>query len=273
MPKLYDAAQRPDHPYLRTYAAAFNYDDHFEDADNVRRAVAGYHGLCSFLDEQIGKVLRAIDETGHGDNTRIVYTSDHGDNLGARGVWGKSTMYEEAAAVPLIAVGDGLPERQRCATPVTLLDLYPFIMEAVGAIGPDMIDEDHHGCSIAQIANGVVPDRSILSEYHAMGSTTAAYMIRHGRWKYIHYVAHPPQLFDLEADPEELHDLGTDNAHAEIRAACEARLRSMLDPEETDRRAKARQAELMALNGGREAVIARGDLGFSPPPGYAAELG
>ena len=76
-----------------------------------------------------------------------------------------------------------------------------------------------------------------------------------------------PQLFDLEADPEELTDLAGDPACAGVIAACEARLRSICDPEEVDARAKKRQAEQLEANGGREAVIARGDLGFSVPPG------
>jgi choline-sulfatase len=99
-------------------------------------------------------------------------------------------------------------------------------------------------------------------------------MIRHGRWKYVYYVHYPeqPQLFDLEADPEELRDLGTDPAHAAVRRECEARLRALLDPEEVDRRAKKRQAEIVAANGGREAVIRRGSFAYSPPPGFKAEF-
>ena len=74
-----------------------------------------------------------------------------------------------------------------------------------------------------------------------------------------------PQLFDLEADPEELRDLGTDLAHAAVRKELHQRLLAMLDPEEVDRRAKARQAELVAAHGGREAVIRRGSFAYSPP--------
>jgi choline-sulfatase len=113
----------------------------------------------------------------------------------------------------------------------------------------------------------------VLSEYHGMGSTTAAFMIRHGRYKYVHYVAYPPQLFDLERDPEELTDLAGDAAHARVLAECRERLYRICDPAEVDARAKRRQGELLEQNGGREAVIKRGDLGFSPPPGYPILLG
>jgi choline-sulfatase len=98
-------------------------------------------------------------------------------------------------------------------------------------------------------------------------------MIRHGRHKYIHYVAYRPQLFDLERDPEELRDLAGDPAYAAALAECRKRLHAVCDPAEVDARAKRRQAELLEAAGGREAVIKRGDLGFTPPPGYPATFG
>lgn len=273
MPKLYAADKRPQHPFLRDYSDSFNYDDYFETDQDVRRAVAGYFGLCSFMDEQVGKLLQGLRACNLADNTRILYTSDHGDNLGARGLWGKSTMYEESAGIPMILAGEGIPQSCRVDEPVTLLDAYPFIMEAVGAGGPGSIDADHPGISLASVARGVVPERPVISEYHGMGSRTGAFMIRRGRFKYVHYVAYPPQLFDLETDPEELYDLAQNPEMEETIRDCERYLRTIVDLEEVDGRAKARQAELLHLNGGREAVIARGDLGFSPPPGYNPDFG
>jgi choline-sulfatase len=88
----------------------------------------------------------------------------------------------------------------------------------------------------------------------------------------VHYVAYPPQLFDLESDPEELHDLAGDPRHAQVVEDCRTRLMRTCDPAEVDRRAKARQAELLAQHGGREAVIKRGDLGFTPAPGVAVDF-
>jgi choline-sulfatase len=131
LPKLYERRHEPLHPYLEDYRKSFAYDEFFETPDMVKRAQAGYLGLCSFLDENIGKVLAALEAAGLADNTRVVYTSDHGDNLGARGLWGKSTMYEESVAVPLIVAGPELPAGLRAATTVSLLDLYPFIMASV----------------------------------------------------------------------------------------------------------------------------------------------
>jgi choline-sulfatase len=272
MPRFYDKSERPNHPFIDDYARAFNFDDYFESSSDVRRAVAGYFGLCSFMDEQTGKVLEALAASGLTVNTRVIYTSDHGDAVGMRGLWGKSTLYEETVGVPLIVAGEGIPEGHVVDTPVSLVDIYPFIIDCVGENGRGMVDAEHPGVSIAQLATGGMPDRTVLSEYHGMGSTTGAFAIRFGRYKYIHYVKYRAQLFDLETDPEETKDLIADPRHQDVRAVCDTTLRKLLSPEAVDARAKKRQAEQLERFGGREAVIARGDLGFSPPPGVRAEF-
>jgi choline-sulfatase len=268
-PKLYAESGRPDHPYVRDYRDTFDFD-HYFDAAGVKRALAGYYGLCTFLDDNVGQVLRALDDAGLADNTRVLYTSDHGDNLGARGLWGKSTMYEETVGVPLIVAGPGIPPGV-CHTPASHVDVYPFVMQATGEDRADMYD-GQPGRSLAELARGDAPDRNVIAEYHGMGSTTGAFMLRHGRWKYVHDVAYPPQLFDLDADPEELRDLASDPRCEGVIAECRARLARICDPAAVDARAKQRQAELLAQHGGRDAVIARGDLGFTPAPGVALEF-
>lgn len=271
MPKLYAREQRPRHPYLEDYRSSFCYDDYFESEADVKRAIAGYFGLVSYVDENIGKVLKALEEAGLGGNTRVMYTSDHGDNLGARGLWGKSTMYDEIAGVPLILAGPGIPAGKRIDTPVSHVDCFPTIVETAGVPFAEVKDT-HPGISLLEIAEGAKPKRIVLSEYHGMGSTTGAFAVRVGKWKYVHYAKYEPQLFDLDKDPDETRDLASDPAHAAVLAECRAALYSVCDPVEVDRCAKARQAELLAENGGREAVLARGDLGFTPAPGFAADF-
>lgn len=265
LPKLYERTERPKHPYLVDYASSFNYDDYF-DRETVKKAVAGYYGLCSFLDENVGKVLQALQEAGLADDTRVVYTSDHGDNLGARGLWGKTTLFEEAAGVPLIMAGPDIAAGKVIDTPASHVDFYPFVLDATGHAEPEL-REGFPGTSLFDLAAGAKPDRNVLVEYHGMGSTSGAFMIRHGKWKYIHYSRYPAQLFDLETDPEELHDLAADPRLAKVLDECHQRLLGVCDPDAVDRQARDRQAEQLAANGGRDAVIARGDLGFTPAPG------
>ena len=268
MPKLYAREQRPHHPYVVDYSRNFNYDDYFESPQDVKKALSGYFGLVSYLDENIGKVLGALRDAGLAEDTVVMYTSDHGDNLGARGLWGKSTMYEEIAGVPLILAGPGVPAGRRVDTPVSHVDAFPTILEIAGEKTPPGFP----GFSLLKISEGYKPDRTVLSEYHGMGSSTGAFAVRVGKWKYVHYAKYPPQLFDLESDPDETRDLAADPAHAAALEECRTRLYAICGPVEVDRRARARQAELLALNGGREAVIKRGDFGFTPAPGTIADF-
>ena len=209
-----------------------------------------------------------LTATGLAANTRVIYTSDHGDNAGARGLWGKSTLYEESSGVPMIVAGPGLPAGRVVATPVSHIDCAPAILDAAGAHRSRRCPVIR--CSISRTAR----NRSgrCSAEYHAIGSTGGAFMLRHGRYKYCHYVNAPPQLFDLDADPEELVDLAGDPRHAAALAECERRLRGVLDPEAVDARAKERQAALLAEFGGREKALARGDLGFTPAPGSKPDI-
>ncbi len=126
------------------------------------------------------------------------------------------------------------------------------------------------GHSLVSVAHGAEPARTVLSEYHAVGSRTASFMIRQGPYKYVHYASYPPQLFDLAADPHEAYDLAASAAHQQVRTDCEAALRAILDPEAVDALAKRDQAQKMAAHGGQEAVASRGSFGYTPAPGETA---
>jgi choline-sulfatase len=265
-PDMYE--DRPSHPFTDAMRKCMCFDEPF-DAPMVRRAIAAYMGLVSFLDDNVGKILRALDETGLMEGTRVVYSSDHGDNLGTRGMWGKSTMYEESAGIPLILAGPDVPKGSVCATPVSLVDGFQTFVHALGA-KPDPQDAALPGHSLLDIAQGYVPRRTVLSEYHAAGAMTGVYMIRHRQYKYIHYVGLPPMLFDLDADPHERKDLGRDPAYAGAVADCEARLRAMLDPQAVDAQARADQRAHIDKHGGVDAILKRGTFRYSPPPGAKA---
>jgi choline-sulfatase len=267
-PVMYDPGERPHHPFIDAMRRCLCYDEPF-DAAMVRRAIRAYFGLTSFLDDNVGKILRALDETGLAQETRVVYSSDHGDNLGARGLWGKSTMYEESAGIPMILAGPGVPAGRVCDTPVTLADGFPTFVHALGA-RPDPRDRDLPGASLLDIARGEVPQRTILSEYHAAGAITASYMIRHAQYKYVHYVGMPPMLFDLAADPGERNDLGRNPGFQAVLAECEERLRRTVDPEAADRLARVDQRAQIEKNGGKEAILGKGTFRYTPPPGAKA---
>ena len=123
---------------------------------------------------------------------------------------GKNTLYEESAGIPLILAGPDIPAGRVATDPVTLVDVFPTVLECVG-LDRSNADADLPGASLlAGAVSGKMPARTVLSEYHAASSPSGSFMIRHGRFKYIHYVGYAPMLFDLENDPHERRDLAAD---------------------------------------------------------------
>ncbi len=274
-PKLYGKDERPRHPFIDRQRRSMCFDEGFTDDDMVRRALAGYFGLTSFMDDNVGQILHEVETLGLWDSTRVLYSSDHGDNLGARGLWGKSTMYEESAGIPMLLAGPGIPAGQQVAAPVSLVDVFQTTLDALG-VPPHEEDADLPGHSLLAIASGARPVRAVLSEYHAAAAPSGAFMIRHGQYKYIHYAAFrdfvpPPMLFDLERDPEELVDLAPDPRFADVLAQCRRALQSIADPQATDAAARADQQVYIDRHGGRDAILGLGTFRYTPPPGVEAQ--
>ncbi len=255
--------EQPDHLALSQVYDFYDYARHFDD-DSITKARRGYFGLTSFLDHNIGQLLDRLDENGLADRTRVMYSSDHGEMLGDHGIWTKMVMYEQSAGVPMILRGPDVPANRVVDTPVSLVDCHQTILECVGSGSEG--DDSRRGVSLFDVANGVVPDRNIISEFHDGGSPCGYTMIRVRQWKYVYYVGHEPQLFNLTEDPDENFDRSRDPTCRAILAECESRLRDMLDPEEVDKRAFADQARVLEKLGGRDAVMQREefDFGFTP---------
>ena len=266
VPKLHPSTGYVRHPWVQGYAEFEPNEENFKSPEERHAAFIAYYGLCSFLDHNVGQVLRALESSGLADDTLVIYTSDHGDNVGARGVWGKSTLYQESVAIPMIASGPGLAHGEVCETAVDLLDLFPTILEGAGLdSAPEM--DGRPGLSLFAVAEAPwMAERPIFSEYHAAGSNTAAFMLRKGRWKYHYYVRFRPELFDLETDPEELNDLAQDPTHAGTLAEMEAALRLICDPEAVDTQAKKDQRAMIARYGGVEKAANMGAKGATPAP-------
>ena len=252
-----------DHPWLAAMRDCVLYDNFTPERTHI--ALTAYYGLVSFMDANVGKILDALKEAGLSETTQVVYTSDHGDNIGERGLWGKSNMYEESVGVPMILAGPNIPSGHVCHTPVSLLDIAPTVLKTAGVAATQ---DNLSGQSLAELA--ALPDaleRTVISEYHAMGSLSGAFMVRKGRWKLIYYHGFEPQLFDLFTDPEELTDLGQDPKHVRTRAELLHELTSVCDPNEVDIRAKADQKKIVEEHGGIDHVVKKGGFGATPPPG------
>ena len=265
LPTQWEFDDWPRHPALEQMRRLMVLDTPF-DAETFRRARAAYYGLVSFLDEQVGRVLAALRDTGLDAQTRVVYTSDHGDSVGAHGLWHKCTMYEESVGVPLVLAGPDVPAGRVVRTNASHLDVFPTVLEAVGAPS-EPEDADLPGRSLWQVAHGPDQDRVVFSEYHANYSTAATYMVRDRRYKYVHHVGFEPQLFDLVEDPHETRDLaGTPDAQP-AQSRLRDWLHDLLDPEATDAACKADAARKIDAAGGIDAVRAGGiRVKYSPAP-------
>ena len=252
-----EAEAAPDHPILQEIVGFFDHDPYFTP-ETRKIAKASYYSLCSFIDSEVGKVLAALEASGQAEDTLIIFTSDHGEMLGEKGFWTKSTMYDSAAKVPLIVAGPGIDPGRR-NDPVSLIDIAPTITGALGLSG--------QGFSGRSLLEDPEKGRSILSEYHDGGCSAGFTMVRWNdgskRWKYVHYAeGHPAQLFELGDDPEEHNDLS--DAWPEMLAEGLRRLRRWMDPEAVNERAHADQARRMAKLGGREKLNAYPVFNFTP---------
>ncbi len=206
----------------------------------VRETVmSAYMGLIKQIDDHLGRLFDWLEETGRDKDTMIVMTSDHGDYLGDHWLGEKELFHECSVRVPLIVydprpVADATRGTANDAF-VEAIDMVPTFMEATGAPpAPHRIE----GCSILPLIRGETVDDwrdAVFSEidygFYAARETldvapsdARGYMIRTDRWKYIVFKGFAPQLFDLQEDPDEFHDLGRSEAHESVRRDMQDRL-------------------------------------------------
>ncbi len=266
--KLHPNTGYQRHPWVEKQNALMDTESSFKSDEERLAALASYYGLCSWLDYNVGQVLDALGQSDHANDTTVIYTSDHGDNVGARGLWGKSNMYEESCAIPMIASGPDYVAGAVCDTPVSLLDLSVSIASHFGTdIEPTQEAGEPVGDNLASLSRAPAdPDRLVFSEYHAAGAVTGAFMIRRGSWKFIHYEGFEPELFNLDTDPEELNNLAGDEQYQSILNSLKADLSAICDTNEVEQLAHSDQRELIKQHGGKEAALKLGARGATPPP-------
>lgn len=178
----------------------------------VEDQLAEYYGLISHLDEQVGRILEALEASGQADNTLVVYAADHGLAVGSHGLLGKQSLYEHSMRAPLIVSGPGLPEGASTTALVYLLDLYPTLLGLCGTSG----DADIAGHDLAPLWRG---EQEAVRETLFLSMTDAQRAVTDGRWKLIRYPrVDLTQLFDLASDPDELLDL-SDRPEQQARVA------------------------------------------------------
>lgn len=178
-------------------------------------AVKAYLACVTFVDHQIGRLLNSLDKSAFGENTVVVLWSDHGWHLGEKQHWGKWTGWERSTRVPLIVVP---PKNQRdhyaaggstCDIPVSLLDVYPTLLELCEVNGP----RDLEGSSLVPLLR----DANAASDRHAVTVFDRGNVsVRSSQWRYIRYADGSEELYDMTSDPNEWRNLANEKSRAAV---------------------------------------------------------
>ena len=247
------AEEGAQHPYL-AYALANQreiglYTEHhpavLQDIDEaeLRQLRATYYGMITQVDDQIGRLLTHLEATGEDRHTLVIFTCDHGEMLGDHYMWGKEGYFDQAYHIPLL-----IRDPRRAAdsgrgsvvsTFTEAVDLMPTILEWLGLEVPAQCD----GQSLLPFLEGESPagwrqeahweydfrdpvHRRVEEALGLADEQCGIAVLRGERFKYVHFTALPPLLFDLEADPAELVNRAEDPALREVRLACAERMLS-----------------------------------------------
>jgi len=222
LPEIPDGHLDNLHPVHQRMRRMFGCVDFPEEA--VRRARAGYYGLITYLDEKIGRLIDALEETGQFRNTIIIHTSDHGEMNGEHGMWRKSNHYEASARVPLqIAWPGTFPDNKRVSQNVSLVDLVATLIDVTWA-SRDVAPLD--GESLRPLIEGEEPGwkDEAFSEYLAHGVEGPVAMLKRGDYKLNVSLGDAPQMFNIAEDPNEFTDLADDPEHKDIQKTLHRRL-------------------------------------------------
>ena len=203
LPKTSAIPQDQQDPHSQRVLKCIDLYGHEVPEERIRAARRAYFAACTYVDTQIGKLLSVLDNCGLSEDTIVVFTGDHGDMLGERGLWYKMVWYEMAARVPMIVYAPKRYEAKHVKENVSTMDLLPTFVAMAGATLQPNLPLD--GISLMPYIAGEagVKTDTVLGEYMGEGTLSPLIMIRRGRWKFVFSPIDPPQLYDLKVDPLE----------------------------------------------------------------------
>ncbi|WPO99914.1 choline-sulfatase [Pseudomonas sp. HR96] len=193
----------------------------------IRDARRAYFGACSYIDSNVGKLLQTLEDCGLADDTIVVFSGDHGDMLGERGLWYKMHWFEMSARVPLLICAPGQFAPGRVSASVSTADLLPTLVELAGGSVEAHLPLD--GRSLLGHLQGQGGHDEVFGEYMAEGTVGPLMMIRRGPWKFIYSEDDPCLLFDVLSDPLERRELSQCAEHGEVFSAFLAEARAKWD--------------------------------------------
>lgn len=182
------------------------------DERRQRKAIGGYYASVAFMDEQVGKVLDALEKSGQAENTIVIFTSDHGYHLGEHDFWAKVSLRDESSMVPLIIKVPG-KKPAVCHSLVELLDLYPTVAALCGLEVPPRLQ----GKNISRMFDD--PKHSVRPAAFSVAPSTKGYLLREEEWAYIQYeedASKGTELFDMVKDPKQYTNLAMNPEFASV---------------------------------------------------------
>lgn len=243
-----------DCAHLQPEVAAMPYEDHdahskrIFDAndwrsfditeDDIQRSRRSYFANISYVDGKIGDVMEALEATRQ--EAIILFVSDHGDMLGERGLWFKMSFYEGSSRVPLMIAAPDM-EPGNVTTPVSTIDICPTLCDLAGVSMQD-VQPWTSGESLVHLGQGGERTSPVAMEYAAEASYAPMVSLRYGKWKYNRCMLDPDQLFDLEADPNELSNLAEAPEHLGTVQSLRAKSEARWDLEKFDAEVRESQA-------------------------------
>ncbi len=211
--------------------------------ERIELAKRCYYGMVSHVDELVGRLVAALDESGLRENTLVVYNSDHGEMLGRHGLWHKMCFYEDSVRIPMIASWPGrLEGGARVGRNVSLLDIFPTLLDLAGAERSMPLD----GRSLVPALEGGAlqgPDQ-VMAMSIGVERGRPSVMLRRGDLKLILAEGYPPSLFDLAEDPGEERNLAGEPGHAETLREMLAAVEERWDPALVNRQVEFNQSHL-----------------------------
>lgn len=184
------------------------------DPEHLLAMRRGFCALSHYVDDKLGELLDVLEDGGLRDNTMVIFTADHGEMLGEKGLIQKRSLYDWSTRIPMIIDYPGAGHRV-VDTPVSLMDITATMIDVAGA---DLVGELDGRSLLPALHGPPLEDRPVISEYHAEGIMRPCFMVRLGPWKYIYIHRSRPQLFNLDDDPGEWNNRAGDTSIGDIEA-------------------------------------------------------
>lgn len=233
------------HPHYEEWKAHTGINFEIPEEQQVRARTA-YWALVTRMDCMLGEILKALKDNQLDENTLIIYSTDHGEQAGERGLWWKQTFYDESAKVPMVMSWPGtLPENIRCDRVISALDLNATMLDALQASPLPM----SRGRSLLPffLENDVPWEDLAYSEFCGHEKDFVQRMVRKDEWKLIYFLGQRCQLFNMKEDPEELNDLGDDPQYKKIQKELTQLILTDWNPDWVLQRLQGKKEELKLL--------------------------